>query len=230
MIMGADKEKQSGKGRIKIIKNGPYLVTGKIPLTEMIIGTDEDGFSKEWRKGKQYPEQDIYTLCRCGKSKNKPYCDGSHAKAQFNGKETASREPYDKQGSMIDGPKLNLMDAPDLCAFARFCDRGDGVWSYTRASDDPGAKKAAIEEACNCPSGRLVAVNQETNKPYEPDLDQSIGIVEDPQVGCSGPLWVRGGIPIEGTEVKPYETRNRVTLCGCGRSGNKPFCDGSHAS
>ncbi|MCX6649715.1 MAG: CDGSH iron-sulfur domain-containing protein [Candidatus Bathyarchaeota archaeon] len=220
----------AGKGKIKITKDGPYLVTGNIQLREMIIGADADGFSEKWREGKEHPHQENYTLCRCGKTKDKPFCDGSHISTRFNGKETATREPFEKQADMIEGPKLNLMDAQDFCAFARFCDRGDGVWSYTHASDDPAAKKAAIEEACNCPSGRLVAVDKETNKTIEPDLDQSIGVVEDPKMGCSGPLWVRGGVPVEGADGMPYETRNRVTLCRCGKSGNKPFCDGTHAS
>lgn len=43
-----------------------------------------------------------------------------------------------------------------------------------------------------------------------------------------GPLWVRGGIPVESSDGATYEVRNRVTLCRCGRSSNKPFCDGTH--
>ena len=38
---------------------------------------------------------------------------------------------------------------------------------------------------------------------------------------------------IEGVVAKDghrYEVRNRVTLCRCGASKNKPFCDGSHAA
>ena len=46
----------------------------------------------------------------------------------------------------------------------------------------------------------------------------------------SGPLWVRGGVPVVSADGTPYEIRNRVTLCRCGASQNKPFCDGSHAS
>ena len=216
--------------KIKIQKDSPYLVTGNVPLREMIIGADEDGFSKDWLEGKEYPPKESYALCRCGKSSTKPYCDGSHAKTHFNGKETANREPYEEQANLIEGPGLNLMDATDLCAFARFCDRGEGVWGYTRGSNDPKARKAAIEETNNCPSGRLVAVDKKTNKPIETELEQSIGVVEDHQMGCNGPLWVRGGIPIEGADGKPYETRNRVTLCRCGKSSNKPYCDGTHAS
>jgi CDGSH-type Zn-finger protein len=50
-------------------------------------------------------------------------------------------------------------------------------------------------------------------------------------LGLSGPLWVRGGIPVEsGHDGRVYESRSRVTLCRCGRSQNKPFCDGTHAA
>ena len=64
----------------------------------------------------------------------------------------------------------------------------------------------------------------------ENKLDPSLVLLEDPQERCSGPLFVRGGIPIDDTEGVRYELRNRVTLCRCGASSNKPFCDGTHAS
>ena len=54
------------------------------------------------------------------------------------------------------------------------------------------------------------------------------GVIEDPAERVSGPLWVRGGIPVIAADGFAYEVRNRVTLCRCGASANKPFCDGSH--
>jgi len=39
---------------------------------------------------------------------------------------------------------------------------------------------------------------------------------------------VRGKIPIQSADGKIYEKRNRITLCRCGESLNKPFCDSSH--
>jgi CDGSH-type Zn-finger protein len=227
--MNIKKNSSKSIAKIKVTENGPYIVTGCIPLSEQIIGTDDEGFSAEWCTGKEYPRQESYALCRCGKSKNKPYRDGSHIKTKFNGKETAGHESYSKLANKIDGPDLRLMDAPDLCAFARFCDRGESVWSYTRDSDDPEAKKTAIVQARSCHSGRLVALEKKTNQAHEEVLEKSLVVVEDPQMGCAGPIWVRGGILIEDTGGKPYEIRNRVTLCRCGKSGNKPFCDGSHA-
>jgi hypothetical protein len=76
----------------------------------------------------------------------------------------------------------------------------------------------------------LIAVDKETGKPVEPKLPQSIGVVEDPAQNCSGPLWVRGGISLIGADGQAYEVRNRMTLCRCGRSENKPFCNGAHAA
>jgi CDGSH-type Zn-finger protein len=41
---------------------------------------------------------------------------------------------------------------------------------------------------------------------------------------------VAGGIPTVAADGFEYEVRNRVTLCRCGASKNKPFCDGTHAA
>ena len=87
----------------------------------------------------------------------------------------------------------------------------------------------AIQEAKDCPSGRLVVWNKE-GEPYEPELEPSVGVVHDPATSPMGPLWVRGGISVESADGSEYEVRNRVTLCRCGKSANKPFCDGTHAT
>ena len=96
-----------------------------------------------------------------------------------------------------------------------------------KKSDDPEAQQTAIEEAMICPSGRLVLWDK-TGKPFEKEFEPSIVIVHDKQKGCEGPIWVRGGIPVESADGTIYEIRNRQTLCRCGKSENKPYCDGSH--
>jgi len=97
-------------------------------------------------------------------------------------------------------------------------------------TDDPEVRKLVIREANHCPAGRLVLHDKKSGEEIEHKLPPSIGVVEDPALGCSGPHWVRGGIRIESADGTPYEVRNRVTLCRCGASANKPFCNGSHAS
>jgi CDGSH-type Zn-finger protein len=215
--------------KIRINKNGPYLVSGGIPLSEQIIGTDAEGYSCEWLQGKEFPLKENYALCRCGGSHNKPFCDGTHIEVEFNGTETASREPYLEQAERISGPELELTDFKELCAIARFCERAGGIWDLVQKPDTPEAKGIAIEEARNCPSGRLVVWDKNGNE-IEPKFEPSICLVEDPQEGVQGPIWVRGGIPIESANGTTYEIRNRITLCRCGISSNKPFCDGSHCN
>lgn len=73
-----------------------------------------------------------------------------------------------------------------------------------------------------------MACDKKTGEPIEPEFEPSISLIEDPQAESSGPVWVKGGLAIESEDGTAYEARNRVTLCRCGRSNNKPFCDGTH--
>jgi CDGSH-type Zn-finger protein len=214
--------------KITVSKNGPYIVTGGVPLITSEICNDDEGYCRTWREVKRHPVQEKYALCRCGQSNNKPFCDGTHAKIHFDGTEAEDREPFEKVARVIFGPALTLADNEHLCVHARFCMRAGGIWNLVELSDDQEARDIAIEEACNCPSGRLVIKDNVSGKTIEPEFDKSIVVIEYPPRGEHGPLWVRGGIPIESADGKPYEIRNRVTLCRCGRSENKPFCDGSH--
>jgi CDGSH-type Zn-finger protein len=216
--------------KIVVSKDGPYLVSGGVPISIQIITPNEDGLSWEWKEAKKFRTGRSYSLCRCGHSKNKPFCDDTHVKIGFDGTETATRQPFARQSELFDGPTLTLNDAEALCAFARFCDPGGKIWSLIQVSDDPEARELAIKEAAHCPAGRLVLHDKRTKEEIEPKLPLSIGVVEDPALGCSGPLWVRGGITVESENGIPYERRNRVALCRCGASSNMPFCNGSHAS
>jgi len=214
--------------KIKVCEDGPYVVTGGVPLQDQILIPDADGLSTGWASGKFYPAEPEYCLCRCGHSKNKPFCDGTHAEIDFDGTETASRKPFCEQAEPItSGPEMDLVDVVPLCASARFCDRAGGAWDNTRNSNDPEAKKIAIQEVADCPAGRLVLISKD-GKVIEPKFEPSIGLVLDPVVNQIGPIWVRGGIQIEAADGTVYEIRNRVTLCRCGKSTNKPFCDGKH--
>ena len=78
--------------KIKVSKNGPYLISGNIPLQKQLIIADSEGTATEWQPSTKYAPQEKYALCRCGHSKNKPFCDGTHIKVGFDGTETAEQE------------------------------------------------------------------------------------------------------------------------------------------
>src|SRR5271167_1851505 len=82
----------SSHNKINISKNGPYLVSGSVPLAFQTIGVNKGGESTEWIERDSLPASAQYALCRCGQSKTKPFCDGTHAKIGFDGTETASHE------------------------------------------------------------------------------------------------------------------------------------------
>lgn len=52
------------EGNIKVMDNGPLYVTGSVELVDA--------------EGNRFETKEQFALCRCGKSDNKPFCDGSH--------------------------------------------------------------------------------------------------------------------------------------------------------
>jgi CDGSH-type Zn-finger protein len=212
---------------IKITTNGPYEVFD-LPLSEGIIKTDDEGYPIKVEKTKDYPQQKTYFLCRCGESLNKPFCDGAHTKIRFNGSETAERENFERMADVVEGPNVILNDTIPLCSGAGFCHGKEGnTWDLIQ-SEDKKSNEMGIKQACNCNSGRLVVIDKKTNKPIESEFTPSIMILKEPLKKVGSSIWVIGNVPIISGNGQKYEIRNRVTLCRCGKSAFKPFCDAAH--
>lgn len=214
--------------RIKVTRNGPYLLSGSIPLNRMSIVSSEPNGHLAWTTDLQFPSDETCALCRCGKSGNKPFCDGSHISACFAGSETAALNIQEDPDEVLEGPSLILHDHEELCSGSNFCHRMGNVWNAVEKSEEEPFREIALYEASCCPSGRLALQDRLSGKSCEPEFEPSVSIVEDRSGNVSGPIWVKGSIPIESADGLTYQGRNRVTLCRCGLSENKPFCDGTH--
>ena len=103
--------------RIVIADGGPYLVYGQPPLVQQFIMPNGEGEIWYFKEGAHYSTKDEPTaLCRCGYSKNKPYCDGSHEHADWDPALTASTRPLLEDAEQIDGPEITLTDNEKYCA------------------------------------------------------------------------------------------------------------------
>lgn len=220
------------KYKIVIEKKGPYMVYGRPPINTYTIVTNEAGNSWDYKVGAINYVLDIEptALCRCGRSKNKPYCDGSHIKVRWDSALTASRRSLLESAEVYEGPDLIMTDNERYCAYARFCEAKGRAWNLVDQSDDQKKKEIAIRESNLCPAGRLKTWDKKTGDPYELHYEPAIGLIEDAPLHNSGGLWVMGGIPVVADDGFIYEVRNRVALCRCGFSQNKPFCDGTHTT
>lgn len=154
---------------IRVTEHGPYRVEGDVEIY------DADGVLRT--------TSGIWHLCRCGGSRNKPFCDATHGLKGFDGAETASH----------DGP-------------------ADGRESCPGPTPGPTG---------GCPSAVVASQVRDGLDQVEEQGAPSIRPIVD------GPYQV-GGVPVTGADGEPYERREQQTLCRCGQSANKPFCDGSH--
>jgi CDGSH-type Zn-finger protein/uncharacterized Fe-S cluster protein YjdI len=129
------------------------------------------------------------------------------------------------------GTHILVAKDSSLCMQAGFCGLRDaGMNQLVAATSDPKTRSLVMAMVERCPSGSLTYRLEADGPDIEPDLPQQIAVtVEITSDGpIAGPLWVTGGITIERSDGRPFETRNRVTLCNCGRSCIKPLCDGTH--
>jgi len=196
---------------ISCSKNGPMIVKG---LENFI---DSDGARLETKPA--------MGLCRCGASLNKPFCDGNHKYTGFTDEISADRSE-DKVSSYV-GKEMTVHNNVMLCSVAEYCHR-ELTSVFNIASEpwiDPDEDtlehiKAVIEK---CPSGALsYAINGQAQSAA--NCEPAITIEKN------GPLRITGGIELKDANWGQGASREHYTLCRCGASRNKPFCDGSHAN
>lgn len=194
---------------IEMAENGPYLVKNLATLNNS--------------KGEQLEIKETIALCRCGGSKNKPFCDGTHAKNGFSG-ENLSDSKNDKR-TTYRGEKIAIHDNRAICAHAGACT--DSLRSVWRTGAEPwinpdGADvDAIIQTVRRCPSGAL-SYSIESVEHRDVESDPAIYVCKD------GPYHVTGGINLKDVSWGEGASTEHYTLCRCGASKNKPFCDGSH--
>jgi CDGSH-type Zn-finger protein len=232
--MADDESDNTGsKMRIVIVKDGPYVVQGNVPLVSKTQVVSEFGEPLTWQKDKSFTTPgDEYRLCRCGLSSNMPFCDDCHERAGLDGAQSTDRVGIAQRVMSIPGGRQIIVKMDfTICMKSGFCGLQDtDIYSLVPATNDIKTRALVIAMIEHCPSGALTYKIEPRGADIEPDLPKQIAltteITSDGPIG--GPLWVTGGIPIEKPDGTQLEVRNRITLCNCGLSSIKPLCDGTH--
>lgn len=173
---------------------------------------------------KALPLAPVTALCRCGHSKTKPYCDGSHVAAGgIRGEKEEDRWP-DRVKDYA-GAAITIHDNRGICSHDGSCiNLLPQVFRMTeRPWIDPDAATVdeIVEVIEKCPSG---ALSYSIDGIRHQDLERGPGIF----VRAFGPLQITGGIILRDDGENRPECREHYCLCRCGASKNKPFCDGGH--
>ena len=208
---------------IEVLAHGPYEVTGNVPLRPRHAVRTPRGESLAWSAEPEIEHPETYYLCRCGKSEHQPFCDGSHAFELFDGTETAATNTFDERAEHHEGPGIVVRVDHELCHHSTFCKYE--AHSYFDLIPEAGTTRVVSELIAmvdRCPSGALaMEVNGQS---VEPVLPCQISPIAD------GPLMLTGGVSVTRSDGVEMETLNRISLCRCGASENKPYCDGAHMS
>lgn len=190
-------------------ENGPLVAKG----IRRMLGAD----------GAEVEVKEVMALCRCGHSKNKPFCDGSHKDAGF---ESRGGEPAGKDKLLTyEGAEVTVTYNPLLCSHAAECGRlASNIFNPAQkpwVQPDNGTVAEVEAVVTACPSGALAL--RRTDGSREHRLAERCDVL----IEKNGPYWVQNVKSPVGAQGEGMSSRKYV-LCRCGLSGNKPYCDGSH--
>ena len=195
---------------IELRQNGPYLVKGLADLRDA--------------RGGKLAAEPVMALCRCGGSSKKPFCDGTHKKIGFSSAKVADGSA-DRRDTYR-GKRIAIHDNRAICAHAGLC--SDGLAKVFKYGAEPwidadGATAEAIVATIRkCPSG---ALSYSIDGVEHRDQARAPGIT----VTKDGPYAVVGRVRLDAIQGQGASSEH-YTLCRCGASKSKPFCDGTHWS
>ena len=218
------------KPKILPLPNGPYYLINDMQPKEV--------YSLKNSKGEPLSTTVGTALCRCGASKNKPFCDGTHNVIRFSSANKALEENGDIKKIVIKdkrrdypGKEITVHDNRKICSHAAECVNNlSSVFKLgSRPWINPDASKMndIVDVVRRCPSGALsYSIDGVEYRDPEEQRNPTVTVLKN------GPYHITGGIELIGENIQFGEgaSKEHYTLCRCGASENKPFCDGAHKS
>ena len=223
------QQPEEEKPKILPLPNGPYylLNDAKPKIVENLQNS----------KGEPLSTVMGVALCRCGGSKNKPFCDGTHSIIGFSSANDESKKNVIKDrrksyfGNNHNNNKIIIHDNRRICSHAKECvnNLASVFKENSRPWIDPNGASAdeIIQTIRKCPSGALSYSIDEVEYRDHNDRKPMVTVSKD------GPYVITGGIELIGQNSSSPQfgdgaSKEHYTLCRCGASANKPFCDGTH--
>lgn len=200
---------------IACLPNGPYyLLNDLIPAAVPNLRN---------AKGESLSSVRGVALCRCGGSKNKPFCDGTHGTNGFSDNKLDDGS-LNKRVS-YKGKRITIHDNRGICSHAGHCtERLASVFKMHAEpwiDPDGAGVNEIIETIKRCPSGAL-SYSLEGVEYRDQERPPMVTVTKD------GPYAVTGGVKLLDHALGEGASAEHYTLCRCGASANKPFCDGTH--
>jgi len=194
----------TSKIKVEAFEKGPFKVTGVEEFSHC---------------GKAQKADEAIVLCRCGESKNQPFCDGIHREVGF---ESANELAEVQDLRIWEGEKIKTIFDPNLCMHVFVCKSLKKLRLNEIEEEGTAAAEEIMKVVKTCPSGALRYELKAEIPEVGYEFEHPLEIIE------GGEIRINGEFEPFGFELRESHSVPRATLCRCGLSKNKPFCDGRH--